>query len=105
MAADHRSISSLTDWRMRESGIAEMVPDEHVVVSHAGRLPVSLRERMIQFSLGDEFIQYGFALFDTSIDIDCFVLLRLYGSREFLGIVSRSQLMRSEFLRRLECSL
>ena len=45
---------------------------------------------MLRFSLGDTFVQYGYALFDDEIEIKSGWLIRFYGSRDFMGVISKS---------------
>ena len=72
-------------------GIMTSVSDEQVWVGYVpNMLPESVRDEMLVYNLGEDFVRYGIALFDDEIEMQSGWLFRFYGSRDFLGIVSKS---------------
>ena len=71
--------------------LGDSIPDERVWVGYApDSLPQPIRTDMLVYSLGDDFVRYGYMLFDDEIDIRSGWLIRLYGSRDFIGMISKS---------------
>ena len=72
-------------------GLGKSIPDENVWVGYVpDTLPHPVRTEMLNYSLGDDFVQYGYALFDEEIEIRSGWLIRFYGSRDFIGMISTS---------------
>ena len=71
-------------------GLGKTIPDENVWVGYPpDNLPNPIREKVLSHSLGDTFVQYGYELFDDEIEIQSGWLIRFYGSRDFMGIISK----------------
>lgn len=71
--------------------IGDAIPDENVWVGYVpDSLPLPIRDALLQYDLGGNFMQYGFSLFGDDVEIRSVWRLRFYGSRDFLGIVSKS---------------
>ena len=81
--------------------LAEFIPDDHVWV---GYVPASVPDELLPYNLGDDFLQYGYALFDAEIQLLSGWLFRFYGSREFLGIIAKSTDAKFAFASRLTSS-
>lgn len=71
--------------------VGEFVPDEHVWVGYAPEtLPSSIRNEFFMFSLGDDFVKYGFTSFGDHPEMRSGWIIRFYESRDFIGIISKS---------------
>lgn len=71
-------------------GLGETIPDENVWAGYVpDKLSYPIRNEMLHYNLGDTFVQYGYALFDDEIGIQSGWLIRFYGSRDFMGIISK----------------
>ena len=71
--------------------IMASVSDEQVWVGYVpNTMPESVRDEMLVYNLGEDFVRYGFVLFDDENEKQSGWLFRFYGSRDFFGIVSKS---------------
>lgn len=84
------SASKNCSGAQRIPGLGETIPDENVWAGYVpDKLSYPIRNEMLHYNLGDTFVQYGYALFDDEIGIQSGWLIRFYGSRDFMGIISK----------------
>lgn len=70
-------------------GLGDCIPDDHVWVGYVpDALPQPVRAESLGFSLGNDFVQYGYVLLDDVPEVRSMWLLRFFGSRDFMGLIS-----------------